>query len=212
MINIQSFTFNPFQENTYVLSDKTKKCIIIDPGCYESYERDMLVKYIETDDLTPVKLLNTHCHIDHIFGNQFIAKKYDLKLEMHELDLPVLHAADQAGMIWGVNCDKSPEPEVFLTENDTIEFGDSELEIMLTPGHSPGSIVFYNKIEKFAVAGDVLFLQSIGRTDLPGGDHDTLISSIKNKLFLLDDDLTVYPGHGPETAIGFEKLNNPFLI
>ena len=211
MISIKYFTYNPFQENTYVLHDETRECIIIDPGCYEQHEKENLVNYIETENLKPVKLLNTHCHIDHILANNFIAGKYDLKLEINKIELPLLQSTEEYGKMWGINVEPSPMPEVFLDEGDIISFGNSELEILFTPGHSPGHLIFYHKDENFAISGDVLFLQSIGRTDLPGGDYDTLISSIKEKVFPLGDKMKIYPGHGPETTVGYERQHNSFL-
>jgi hydroxyacylglutathione hydrolase len=212
MITIQSFTFGPFQENTYVLYDETNECIIIDPGCYDKDERTELANYIEEKKLKPVKLINTHCHLDHVFGNGFVAGKYNVQLEIHKQDKQVLDAFLMTASLYGLNADPSPQPSIYLNEGDTIKFGNSELEIVFTPGHSPGSITFYSSAQKFMIAGDVLFYGSIGRTDLPGGNYETLINSIKNKLFPLGDDYTVYNGHGPSTTIGFERLNNPFLV
>lgn len=212
MISIHSFTFNPIQENMYLLWDETKDCIIIDPGCYDDSERALLAKFIADNQLNPVKLLNTHCHLDHIFGNRFVAETYNLKLEMNRNDQRILDAFQMTCDLYGMNCDPSPQPSVFLEEGDIIKFGKSQLEILFTPGHSPGSITFYNRDEKFMIAGDVLFYGSIGRTDLPGGSHETLITNIKTKLFPLGDDFKVYSGHGPATNIGFERLHNPFLI
>jgi len=211
MISIHSFTFNPIQQNMYLLFDETKECVIIDPGCYDDKERTILSKFISDNALKPVKLLNTHCHLDHIFGNRFVAEKYDLKLEINKKDLPVLDSFKKTCDLYGMNCDPSPQPSVYLEEGDIIEFGNSTLEILFTPGHSPGSITFYNTEQKFMIAGDVLFYGSIGRTDLPGGSHETLINNIKTKLFPLGDDFKVYSGHGQMTKIGFEKKNNPFL-
>ena len=218
MVKIDFFTFGPFQENTYVLSDETKECIIIDPGCYDDAERAELMAFIGINELKPVKLLNTHCHIDHVLGNKFVAEKFKLGLEIHKKDLPVLHSLMKTAHLYQLNAEESPEPDKFIDEGDPakdgtgmIEFGKSKLEILFCPGHSPGHIVFVNKAQKFVIGGDVLFYGSIGRTDLPGGDHKTLIDSIKNKLFPLGDDFIVYCGHGPETNIGFERRNNPFL-
>ncbi len=211
MITIQSFTFGPFQENTYILFDETKECIIIDPGCYDEAERAELAAFIESKKLKPVKLINTHCHLDHVFGNGFVADKYNLKLEINKQDLPVLDAYLTTCGLYGLNAEPSPAPSVFLDEGDIVRFGNAELEILFTPGHSPGSITFYNREQKFMIAGDVLFYGSIGRTDLPGGNYETLINNIKTKLFPLGDDYTVYSGHGPETNTGFERKNNPFL-
>ena len=212
MISIQTFVFGPFQENTYILFDETKDCIIIDPGCYNDSERSQLASFIEDNKLKPVKLINTHCHLDHIFGNGFIADKYHLKLEINKHDKPTLDSYLMSAKLYGLNASPSPQPSLYLNEGDTITFGNSTLDIFFTPGHSPGSITFYNRNQKFIIAGDVLFYGSIGRSDLPGGDSETLISSIKNKLFSLEDDYKVYSGHGPSTSIGFERMNNPFLI
>jgi hydroxyacylglutathione hydrolase len=211
MINIQTFTFNAFQENTYVLFDQTRECVIIDPGCYDNQEQRILSDFIEQNQLKPVKLLNTHSHVDHILGNRFVADKFKLKLAMNEHDLAGLRRTVDYGRVYGFQVDESPEPEEFLNEGDEVLFGESRLEVLFTPGHSPGSITFYNQLQNFIISGDVLFLQSIGRTDLPGGHHQTLIESIKNKLFVLGEKCTVYPGHGPSTSIGYEKINNPFL-
>lgn len=212
MISIQSFLFNPIQENTYVLFDESRECVIIDPGCYDTAEQKQLQHFISENQLKPVKLLNTHCHLDHIFGNAFVAETYGLELECHQNELPVLEAFLPTASLYGMQAQASPAPGKFLNEGDKILFGNSELEIFFTPGHSPGSITFFNRNEHFMIAGDVLFYGNIGRTDLPGGDFDTLISSIKDKLFLLGDGFDVYSGHGPVTSIGHERRLNPFLI
>ncbi len=212
MIKIQSFTFNGFQENTYILFDESKTCIIIDPGCYEENEKLKLEKFIVDNELEPVKLINTHCHIDHVLGNHFVAKKWGLDLEIHEKDLSTLHSVKDYCQLYGFhNYEESPEPSIFLKEGDKIHFGNSSLDILFTPGHAPGHIVLHSKEQHFVIGGDVLFQMSIGRTDLPGGDYDTLINSIKDKLLPLDEQTKVYCGHGPSTSIGFEKMNNSFL-
>jgi len=212
MIQIQSFTFNGFQENTYILFDETKECVIIDPGCYDNNEQKTLVSFITENELKPVKLINTHCHIDHVLGNCFVANKWNLDLAMHELDLPTLNSVKDYCTVYGFhNYEESPQPTQFLKEGEKIKFGESELSILFTPGHAPGHIVLHSQQDSFVIGGDVLFQMSIGRTDLPGGDFDTLIKSIKEKLFKLDDKTIVYCGHGPNTNIGFEKANNPFL-
>ena len=212
MIQIQSFIFNGFQENTYLLFDETKECIIIDPGCYDEQEQKTLEKFIAENELKPVQLINTHCHIDHVLGNNFVAHKWNLDLAMHELDLPTLHSVKDYCTVYGFqNYEESPQPTRFLEEGGQIKFGKSTLDILFTPGHAPGHIVLHSSKQHFVIGGDVLFQMSIGRTDLPGGDFDTLITSIKEKLFSLDDETTVYCGHGPSTNIGFEKANNPFL-
>lgn len=210
-MTIKSFCFNPFYENTYILYDETKECIIIDPGCYEKSEEEALHEFISFNELTPVMLVNTHAHIDHVLGNNYIFKTYKLKPVLHRNEVVILEAAPLIGAEWGIPVYPSPLPEKFLVERDKISFGDSSLEILFAPGHSPGSICLYNKEQVFTVSGDVLFLESIGRTDLPGGDHETLLQSIRQKLFKLPDETIVYPGHGPETTIGHEKKFNPFV-
>jgi hydroxyacylglutathione hydrolase len=212
MIKIASLTFNPFQENMYILSDESNECIVIDPGCYEKYEKEELLQFISTNKYTPTRLLNTHCHIDHVFGNKFVSETYNLGLEIHQDDLPVLDSVAQVAHLYNIpNVDESPKPSSFLNEGDKITFGNSELDILFVPGHAPGHIAFVCHQQKFIIGGDVLFYSSIGRTDLPGGDHATLIESIKTKFFPLGDDYEVYSGHGQKTTIGFEKASNPFL-
>ncbi|MFN4233760.1 MAG: MBL fold metallo-hydrolase [Bacteroidia bacterium] len=212
MIQIQAFTFNPFQENTYVLWDETRECVIIDPGCSNSYEQDELSGFILSQQLKPVKLINTHCHIDHVMGNRFIAEKFNLELYIHKDDLFLLHNVENIGKLYGVPVVSSPEPAYFLDESQRLTFGNSSLQIFHTPGHSPGSISFFDKEGKMLIVGDVLFNGSIGRTDLPGGNYETLINSIVTKLLPLGDEVKVYSGHGPVTSIGKEKLTNPFLV
>lgn len=212
MINILSFTFGPFQENTYVLVDETKKGVIIDPGCSSSLERKGLLDCIADEGIDLVHLLNTHCHLDHIAGNYLINEKFNLPLTMHKLDIPTLHMAPRSAEVYGIPLTPSPEPEVFIEEGDIIKFGNSELKVIFTPGHAPGHVVFYNEAQNFLIAGDTLFQRSIGRTDLPGGDHNTLIESIKSKIFALPENTIVYCGHGPSTTIGEEKRENPFLV
>jgi hydroxyacylglutathione hydrolase len=211
MISVKSFTFNPFQENTYVLSDETGHCLIIDPGCYEPSEKNILFDYIVQNKLKPIRLINTHGHIDHILGNAFVHAAYALEPEIHHKDLHLLQAAPEYGANWGIMMEPSPEPCRFIDEDETIKFGHSSLQVLYTPGHSPGSICLLSKDDGFVIGGDVLFKQSIGRTDLPGGDYSVLLNSIRQKLFTLDNKTIVYSGHGPETTIGFEKRNNPFL-
>jgi glyoxylase-like metal-dependent hydrolase (beta-lactamase superfamily II) len=211
MIHVASFTFNPFQENTYVLYDETKECLIIDPGCYTENERKQLKAFIQKEGLTPVRLLNTHCHLDHICGNAFIAKEYNLVLEAHQGEKLVLDASVAHGQMYGFVFEPSPAIAKYLKEGEQIRFGKSSLAILYTPGHSPASITFYSKEDGFVIAGDVLFFMGIGRTDLPGGDHETLLCSIREQLFTLPEETLVYNGHGQKTKIGFEKANNPFL-
>jgi glyoxylase-like metal-dependent hydrolase (beta-lactamase superfamily II) len=212
MIQIQTFTFNGFEENTYVLFDDTKECIIVDPGCYDKHEQETLSNFLTENKLKPVLLINTHCHIDHVLGNRFVADKWKLDLAMHKLDVPTLESVKDYCTVYGFhNYEESHLPSHFLNEGEKVKFGESELDILFTPGHAPGHIVLHSKKDGFIIGGDVLFQMSIGRTDLPGGDFDTLIESIKEKLLPLDDNTKVYCGHGPSTNIGFEKANNPFL-
>lgn len=209
---LQRFTFNPFQENTYVLYDNTSECVIIDPGCYEPEEKQELFDFIKTNKLKPVHLLNTHCHIDHVLGNHFVTSAYQLYPEIHASEVAVLEATKSYGPQFGIYMDPSPAPLPQLKEGNKILFGNTELEMLWTPGHSPGSICFYHKESHTLIGGDVLFQMSIGRTDLPGGNMETLLKSIREKLFKLPPETIVYPGHGPETTIAFEKVNNPFLL
>jgi len=211
MIKIKKFTFNPVRENTYVLFDETNDCVIIDPGMYDSEEQNEFHRFIKDNSLNPVLLLNTHCHYDHVFGNKFVFDNWGLKPQFHQGELSVLQAIPGYVPQMGLHYELSPEPEVFLAETGTVSFGNSVLELIFAPGHSPAHLCFYAREDNFLIGGDVLFYNSIGRTDLPGGNHAQLISNIKNNLFILPDDCEVYPGHGPATTIGFEKLHNPFL-
>jgi hydroxyacylglutathione hydrolase len=207
---VQSFVFNAFQENTYIISDKTKECVIIDPGCYDDDEKKELADYIQHHQLNVQMLLNTHCHIDHILGNDFVKQKYGTKLYIHQTEEFVLNAQKILAPHYGFNLYQEATPDAYLAEGDVIEFGLQKFSILFVPGHSPGHIAFYNEKEKVVFAGDVLFQNSVGRTDLPGGNHNTLVNSIHKKLFTLPDEVTVYPGHGGETTIGVEKRTNPF--
>ncbi len=205
-------TFNPFQENTYVIYDESGECVIIDPGCYEAHERIALETFISENNLHPVRLLNTHCHIDHVFGNRFVSRRWKLELEIHRGELTVLEAVPQISQFYSIPAgDPSPAPGRFIAGDEIIAFGNTGLKAILTPGHSPASLSFYCEKDNFLIAGDVLFRESIGRSDLPGGDQDTLIRSIKTQLFPLGDEVKVYPGHGPATTIGHERESNPFL-
>ncbi|OQY05945.1 MAG: hypothetical protein B6I20_00065 [Bacteroidetes bacterium 4572_117] len=210
-MKIKTFVFNPFQENTYLLYDETGEAVIIDPGCYAKSEEESLLSFIKENNIKLKHLLNTHSHIDHILGNQFVAKQFKLSLQSHKADVPLIERAKDQGAVFGIKTDKPPMPGKYLDEGMQIQFGNSVLDIIHAPGHSPGSLVFYNTKEKFMVVGDVLFNEGIGRTDLPGGNYDVLIDSIKNKLFPLGDDMEVYSGHGSTTTIGHERISNPFL-
>lgn len=212
MITVKKFTFNAYSENTYVLYDETKECVIIDPGMYEGSEQNTLVNFIRENGLKPVLLLNTHCHLDHVFGNKFVFDTWGLKPQFNEGELPILQAVPGYAPSMGfTRYEISPLPDVFLPETGTITFGNSSLEIIFAPGHSPAHLCFYSASDAFLIGGDVLFYGSIGRTDLPGGNHAQLIKNVQEKLFVLPEDTVVYPGHGPATSIGFEKQHNPFF-
>lgn len=211
MIQIKTFTCNPYQENSYFLFDESRECVIVDPGMYTGDEQNAVLKYIAENRLKPVLLLNTHCHIDHVLGNKFIYDTYGLRPQFHHGEEIVLNAVVSYAPQMGIRYEVSPLPEIYLSEGGTIEFGTSKLDILFAPGHSPAHLCFYSPDDRFVVGGDVLFRESIGRTDLPGGNHDQLIQNIHDKLFTLPDDCTVYPGHGPSTTIGYEKTHNPFL-
>lgn len=212
MTEIASFTFNPFQENTYIIYEAGGECIIIDPGCYQPEEKATLIDFIQKKELTPVRLLNTHCHIDHVFGNRFVADTYGLGLEIPAGELMVLNAVPQIAQMYGLPYpEPSPVPTRFIAEGEIIEFGSTQLKTLLTPGHSPASMSFYCEAAQFLIAGDVLFDGSIGRTDLPGGDMDTLLESIRTQFLVLPDEVVVYPGHMSSTTIGKERRTNPFL-
>jgi glyoxylase-like metal-dependent hydrolase (beta-lactamase superfamily II) len=211
MLNVQSFTFNPVQENTYVLYNEQKECCIIDPGCYFAGEETELKGFIEDHGLKPVYLLNTHCHLDHIFGNRFIQKTYGLTLHLHRLEKAVLELGPASGALWQLPFDNYDGEYIFIDEPDVIKLGKDVLHVLFTPGHSPGHVCFYDKESKFLIGGDLLFNGSVGRTDLPGGDFATLEQSIKTKLYTLHEDVIVYPGHGESTMIGDELKTNPFV-
>lgn len=211
MTSVHHFVFNDFQENTYILYDDTLECVIIDPGCYDPAERDELVDFISRHGLRPVRLINTHCHIDHVFGNKFVSENYGLSLEIHAGEQFVLDYTPKVAEMYGLHYEPSPRPGRYLTDGEVIHFGATALEAIYTPGHSPASLSFYCQKSQFVIAGDVLFYGSIGRTDLPGGDYQTLIDSIEQRLLPLGDEVKVYSGHGRETSIGHEKRHNPFL-
>lgn len=211
MINIKAFVFNPFQENTFLLYDDTKECVIIDAGCNEDKEFNQVDEFIKEKDLVVKSIINTHCHIDHIMGNAYLVNKYKVPSIAHKEDMPLMERSKDMAAAFGFEVDEPPIPNHFVNEGDEIKFGNAVLNVKHVPGHSPGSIALYNDAEKFVIVGDVLFAGGIGRTDLPGADYDTLISSIKEKLFTLNGDIVVYPGHGESTTIGHEKESNPFF-
>lgn len=210
-MQIKSFTFNPFSENTYVLYDETGECVIVDPGCAFPDEEVELSEFISDNKLTVKNIILTHAHVDHVMGCDYTTKKYGVGITMHKDDLFMLQRAPQIGLMYGFPVKEAPEPEAYLEEGDIFSFGSTKLEIVHTPGHSPGSISFIHTPSKSIISGDVLFQGSIGRTDLPGGDMNTLLNAIRSKLFPLGDDFQVFSGHGSPTTIGAEKKFNPFL-
>jgi glyoxylase-like metal-dependent hydrolase (beta-lactamase superfamily II) len=213
MTTVLPLTFNPVAENTYIVYDNdSREAIIFDPGCFTNAEESELSRAIEDLKLKPVKLINTHCHFDHIFGNDYVVKKYGLKLGIHELERDILQAAPVVVNMYGLPpMTPSPPADYFIAEGEAITLGYTTFDVLFCPGHSPGSICFHNAQEDYLIAGDVLFDGSIGRTDLPGGDHQTLLGSILTKLMALPDETVVWPGHGGKTTIGKERGSNPFL-
>jgi hydroxyacylglutathione hydrolase len=211
MINIKVFVFNPFGENTYIASDETGECVIIDPGCETVSEREELKAIVDRNRLRPVKIINTHCHIDHILGSAYVKNTYSVPFIIHRLELPLLASAAQQRAIFQLEEGDTADPDIFVEDGDSIKFGESELMVLHIPGHSPGGISLVNHKSKIAFTGDSLFQGSIGRSDLPGGDHNLLVKSIKDKLLILDPATIVYPGHGPATTVGEESRYNPFL-
>lgn len=211
MLKIKSFVFSPIQENTYLLYNEFNDCAIIDPGCYSPDEKDELKAFVTQSNLKAVMLLNTHCHLDHVFGNKFIAENYGLTLQIHEKEKKLLDYAPTSGLMYNLPFDNYSGEFIYLKEGDIVKLGEDELKVIEAPGHSPGHICFYCAKQNFIISGDVLFNRSIGRTDLPGGNHEELLKNIREKLFVLPDETVVYSGHGAETTIGEEKKYNPFL-
>ena len=211
MISLKSFVFSPFEENTYILFDKTHEAVIIDPGCYTDQERSQLVRFIEEHELKPVKLLNTHGHIDHVLGNVFVKEKYGIELYLHEKELPVYQSTPIFAQNYGFHTYKKADVDHFLVAGTPISFGDSELAVIFVPGHAPGHVAFISHADRFVIGGDVLFKGSIGRTDFPMSDFETLADSIRTQFYTLPDDYVVYPGHMVPTTIGQEKRSNPFV-
>ena len=211
MLTVKSFCFNPFSENTYVVVAPGGDCAIIDPGCYTESERRVLQDHIRDEALNPVLFLNTHCHLDHVFGNNFVHQTWGLPLHLHAAEQPVLDYAAVAGDLYQVPCDSYKGTVIYLKEGDNWKLGDYSVHCLFTPGHSPGSLSFYCADAGWVISGDVLFQGSVGRTDLPGGNMDQLMQSIRVQLYPLPDETVVYSGHGPATTIGAEKRSNPFV-
>ena len=212
MLSVQSFIFSPIEENTYVVYNEKNECAIIDPGCYYDEEKEKLAKFITDKQLSPVLLLNTHCHLDHVFGNKFVAEKFKLTLHIHPSEKKLLDFAPASGLMYNLPFDNYTGEIKYIDSVHPIMIGKDELKVFETPGHSPGSVCFYSSKDNFIVSGDILFSGSIGRTDLPGGDYDSLIKNIRDKLFTLPGNTVVYSGHGEPTTIETEKNTNPFFI
>jgi len=211
-VHIEVFTFNPFQENSYVIYDDAKNCVIIDPGCYEREEEQQLLSFIQSNQLMPVALLNTHAHIDHVLGNNFVLENYSIDHYLHQEDIKTLEAVSNYAHLYGFQAyKKSPLPTKILKGGEQLIFGEIKLDVLFTPGHSPGHVVFYNAENNFVINGDVLFRGSYGRVDLPGGSMDVLKKTIVEIMFQLPEDTAVYCGHGPSTSIGVEKRTNYIL-
>jgi hydroxyacylglutathione hydrolase len=208
---VSRFVFNSFGVNTYILIDDSGKCLVVDPACQYHGEETELLGFITGNNLSPVGIVNTHFHVDHIVGNTFICEAFNLKPQCHKNSKILWETAVEFGSVFGLNLKNLIIPVDFINEGDRISYGNSSVEVLYTPGHADGSICLVNHAGRYVIAGDVLFRDSIGRTDLPTGNFDVLYQSITTKLFTLPDDYTVYPGHGPETTIGYEKMNNPFL-
>ena len=213
-MKVKVFEFNPIAVNTYVLHDNTGECVIIDAACYYPNEERELLNYIKDKKLTVKHVLNTHLHFDHVFGVNLIQSEFNVEMEAHKGDMFLLDTMTEQMALFGFTANSNHIPTVgkYIDENDIIEFGDQKLSIIYVPGHSPGSIVFYNEADRFIISGDVLFNGSIGRTDLPQGNHNQLIDGIKTKLLTLPGDTIVYPGHGPATTTKRELKSNPFLV
>lgn len=211
MLQVTAFTFNPFQENTYILINEQKQCWIIDPGMYGADEEREMYDFIQEEGLQPQQIINTHAHIDHVLGIDGVKQRYKIPFGMHRLEEPVLANVKGSAMLFGFQFGAVPTVDFFIKENETISLGSDTLEVRLAPGHSPGSIVFYYAPGQWVIGGDVLFQGSVGRSDLPGGNHDVLMKSIETQLYTLPDATIVYSGHGPATTIGQEKKTNPFI-
>lgn len=212
MIKVDVLVFSPFQENTYILSDETKECVIVDPGCLGEQENAKLVEFIDLWNLKPVKTIFTHLHLDHVFGSRFVKNHYKIPMVAHADDEGVLKNTREYATMFGISMDDDPASiDQYVGHGDTLQFGNSELAVRHVPGHSPGGVVYYSEADKICIAGDVLFRLSIGRTDLPGGNHQQLIEAIQQQVFTLPADTVVFPGHGGSTTIGFERENNPFF-
>jgi glyoxylase-like metal-dependent hydrolase (beta-lactamase superfamily II) len=211
MLHLKSFTFNPFQENTYLIYDDQGIAALVDPGCHTLGERTELEQFIQSKGLKVEFLLNTHCHIDHVLGNAWAKKRFGIPLWIHEKEVSVLKSVEVYAPNYGFQGYEPSTADHFLVEGQAFQLGSETLKVLFVPGHAPGHAVFYHEKSGQCLAGDTLFKGSIGRTDLPGGNHELLLTKIRTELFTLPEKTIVYPGHGPETTIGFEKIYNPFV-
>jgi glyoxylase-like metal-dependent hydrolase (beta-lactamase superfamily II) len=210
-MEIFKLVFSPIEVNTYIVADQSNDCAIIDCGCYDRSEFEELVRFIESKKLNPVLLLNTHCHLDHIFGNGFVLEKYNLKTLAAKEEESNRKKSRQHAAFFGLSMNEAPEPGGFIVDGQKIVFGSIELIALHVPGHTAGSMAFYNEKNGCVFTGDALFAGSIGRTDLEGGNYETLIKSIMSRLLVLPPETIVYPGHGGPTTINREKMTNPYF-
>lgn len=210
-LKIKQFVFNFFQENTFVVSDESGNAVIIDPGCYTPEEEKQLQNHIHENHLRPAAILLTHGHIDHIIGVPFCTSEWGIPLAMHPGDRHLLTQAPVYSQMFGFSVPTLPEPAKWLSEEEFFQAGNISFQILHVPGHSPGGIALYAREGRLLFAGDILFNGSVGRSDLPGGDHDLLIRGIRQKLLSLPGETLVWPGHGPSTSIEAERIANPFL-
>jgi glyoxylase-like metal-dependent hydrolase (beta-lactamase superfamily II) len=212
VVTVKSFVFNPFQENTYIVYNAEGEAMIIDPGCHSKSEEQMLTDFIAQKQLKVVHIVNTHLHIDHVLGNAFTEQTYGIKATANKSDEFWMKGLEAQARMFGLALRHEPTPiGQYIAEGDRITLGDDYFDIFEVPGHSPGSVILYSPTSKIVFVGDVLFYNSIGRTDLTGGDYKTLIDGIQSKLLSLPSEVVVYSGHGPATNIGREKEHNPFV-
>lgn len=212
MLHIHVFTFNPFSENTYIVyNSESKEACLFDPGCSNAAEQAAVKRFLEERSLSLTQLLLTHAHIDHILGYSWVYDTYKLTAQANEKEIPVFQRGVESALMFGIPYEAGPNLKANLKHGDTLDLLGEKWELREAPGHSPGSILFVCHAKKWVIAGDVLFKESIGRSDLPGGNHDALLHSIERELYSLPHDYMVFPGHGPETSIGHEKQYNPFI-